>query len=94
MGVFLHLRNELPHKIFLSLISNTLFLKPSPTVASSEDLHTARISIKKQKKALRIISNSPTHCHTSPISSNLGIQNIYQHIQHHALIFMFQQQNN
>ena len=47
-----------------------------------------------RKKALRIISNLPAYCHTSPISNNLELLNIHQHIQYHALIYMFKKHNN
>ena len=46
------------------------------------------------EKTFRIISNSPTYCHTSPIIKDIGLLNTHQHIQYHALIFIFQQQYN
>ena len=47
-----------------------------------------------QEKALHIISNLPTNCHTTPIYKNAKLLSIHLHIQYHAMISMFQQQNN
>ena len=96
LGVISHLRNGLPHKILL-LIYNT-FILPYLTYCCIIWGLTYNTYINKiftnQKKALRIISNLPTYCHTSPIFKNLGLLNIHQHIQYHALTFMCQQRNN
>ena len=100
VGVVFCLRIELPHRILL-LIYNTLIL-PYLTYCCIMFfllLHNLGVTytsyIKKnfttQKEALRIISNSLTHCHISQIFKNLRLLNIHQHIQYHALILMFQQ---
>ena len=95
VGVLSCLRNELPHKILL-LIYNILIL-PCHTwgcitlgIAYNSNINKM---ITTRKKAFHIILNLPTYCHSSPFSKNLGLLNIHQHIQYHALIFMFQQQN-
>ena len=81
-------RNELPDKTYSFMIH--WFYRALPT--TTECLYINKM-LTIQKEALRIISNSPTYCHTSPIFMILGILIVYQHIQYHALIFMLQQQN-
>ena len=96
VGVRSRLRNELPHKSLL-FIYNTL-IPPYHTYSCIIRGLTYNSHISKkfttQKKSLHIISNLPTYCHTSPVFRNLASLNIRLHIQYHALIFMFQQQNN
>ena len=96
VGVISRLRSQLPHKIRL-LIYNTLNLLYLTycciILGFTYKSHINKI-FTAQKKALRLISNSPTYCHTSPILVNLGLLNFRKLIQFHALIFMFPRQNN
>ena len=95
IGILSHLRNELPSKMQL-LIYNYLIL-PYPIYCCNIWGFTYQTHITKvftiQKKALKIICNSPTYCHTMPIFKIFGILNIHQLIQYHGLIFIFERQN-
>ena len=93
VGVLFCLRIELPHKILL-LIYNTLVLPYLLLHYLGVYVQIGYKFFNYPGKDLYIIFNSPTYSHTSPILKNLGLLNIIQHIQYHALIFMFQQRIN
>ena len=46
-----------------------------------------------QKKAMHIIPHSPFQCHSSPLLKETNNLNIFQIIEYHASIFMFQKLN-
>ena len=96
VGILLHLSKELQKNI-LTLIYKTLIL-PYFTYCCITWGFTYHTYIDKlfnvQKQAIRIITNSPTCSHSSPLFKQLQFFNIYQIIKLQATFFMSDLLNN
>ena len=96
VGVLLRLSKELSYNILI-LIYNTMLL-PYLTCCCIIWGFTYQTYINKtftiQKKAMRTITHSPFQCHSSPLFIKTNNLNIFQIIEYHASIFIFQKLNS
>ena len=95
VGILLHLSKELPKNI-LTLIYKTLILPYFKycCITLSITYHTYIDKLLNIKKAMRIITHSPTCSHSSPLFKQLQFLYIYQIIKLQATFFMSDLLNN